>query len=213
KEEAEPVRNRLLMGAGGLIGLRIAFSGLSFLVTVVLARMLGTTGFGAYSYAFACVTLLGIPAILGSDQLLVRELAAYHAKSDWGLMRGVLRRANGAVLLASSALALLAAAVALALRGRWPSPIMLPTFWVALVLLPLITLTRVRQGAMQGLHRVALGAMPEQVIQPALMLLFLSLAYLYLRRQLTAPLAMSLNVAAVAVAFVVGATLLFRSLP
>ena len=64
KEESETVRDRLLAGAGGLIGLRVAFSGLSFLVTVLLARLLGTTGFGAYSYAFAWVTLLGIPAIL-----------------------------------------------------------------------------------------------------------------------------------------------------
>jgi O-antigen/teichoic acid export membrane protein len=195
------------------MGLRIAFSGLSFLVTVLLARLLGTAGFGAYSYAFAWIVLLGIPAILGSDQLLVREVAAHHAKSDWGLMRGLLRRANGAVLLVSLGLALLAAALAWALRGRWPSPIMLPTFWVALILLPLVTLTRVRQGAMQGLHRVALGAMPEQLIQPALLVGLLSMAYLFWRQRLTAPLAMGLNVGAAAVAFAVGAVLLYRTLP
>jgi O-antigen/teichoic acid export membrane protein len=211
KEESETVRNRVLAGAGGLIGLRFAFSGLSFLVTVLLARLLGTTGFGAYSYAFAWVTLLGIPAILGSDQLLVRDLAAYHAKSEWGLMRGLLRRANSAVLLASSALALFAAATAWALRG--PSPVMLPTFWVALILLPLIALTRVRQGAMQGLHRVALGAMPEQLIQPTLLLVFLSIAHSFLLYRLTAPLAMGLNVAACGVAFLVGALLLNGTLP
>jgi O-antigen/teichoic acid export membrane protein len=195
------------------MGLRIAFSGLSFLVTVLLARLLGTAGFGAYSYAFAWIVLLGIPAILGSDQLLVREVAVHHAKSDWGLMRGLLRRANGAVLLVSLGLALLAAALAWALRGRWPSPIMLPTFWVALILLPLVTLTRVRQGAMQGLHRVALGAMPEQLIQPALLVGLLSMAYLFWRQRLTAPLAMGLNVGAAAVAFAVGAVLLYRTLP
>jgi O-antigen/teichoic acid export membrane protein len=195
------------------MGLRIAFSGLSFLVTVLLARLLGRAGFGAYSYAFAWIVLLGIPAILGSDQLLVREVAAHHAKSDWGLMRGLLRRANGAVLLVSLGLALLAAALAWALRGRWPSPIMLPTFWVALILLPLVTLTRVRQGAMQGLHRVALGAMPEQLIQPALLVGLLSMAYLFWRQRLTAPLAMGLNVGAAAVAFAVGAVLLYRTLP
>jgi len=213
KEESVTLRNRLVAGAGGLLGLRIAFSGLSFLVTVLLARLLGTAGFGAYSYAFAWIVLLGIPAILGSDQLLVREVAAHHAKSDWGLMRGLLRRANGAVLLVSLGLALLAAALAWALRGRWPSPIMLPTFWVALILLPLITLTRVRQGAMQGLHHVALGAMPEQLIQPAVLVGLLSMAYLFWRQRLTAPLAMGLNVGAAAVAFAVGAVLLYRTLP
>ena len=46
KEESATLRNRLVSGAGGLMGLRIAFSGLSFLVTVLLARLLGTAGFG-----------------------------------------------------------------------------------------------------------------------------------------------------------------------
>ena len=212
-EESVTLRNRLVAGAGGLLGLRIAFSGLSFLVSVLLARLLGTAGFGAYSYAFAWIVLLGIPAILGSDQLLVREVAAHHAKSDWGLMRGLLRRASEAVLVVSLGLALLAAALAWALRGHWPSPIMLPTFWVALILLPLITLTRVRQGAMQGLHRVALGAMPEQLIQPALLVGLLSMAYFFWRQRLTAPFAMGLNVGAAAVTFAVGVVLLYRTLP
>jgi O-antigen/teichoic acid export membrane protein len=213
KEESVALRKRLVGGTGGLLGLRVAFSGLSFLVTVLLARLLGTEGYGAYFYAFAWIVLLGIPAILGTDQLLVREVATYLSKSQWGLMRGLLQRANRAVLMASVGLALLAAAVGWALRGHWPSSNMLPTFWVALILLPFVALTRVRQGAMQGLHRVALGAMPEQLIQPALLLVFLSATYLFLPYRLTAPLSMGLNVAACGVAFLVGALLMYRTLP
>jgi O-antigen/teichoic acid export membrane protein len=66
---------------------------------------------------------------------------------------------------------------------------------------------------MQGLHRVALGAMPEQLIQPAVLVGLLSMAYLFWRQRLTAPLAMGLNVGAAAVAFAVGAVLLYRTLP
>ncbi|MGA2607857.1 MAG: flippase [Terriglobia bacterium] len=212
KEESVTLRNRLVAGTGGLLGLRIAFSGLSFVATVLLARLLGREGLGAYSYAFAWVVLLGVPAILGMDQLLVREMAAYHVKSEWGLMRGLLRRANWSSLLASLGMALLAAAASWALRRHWTSQ-MVSTFWVALIFLPLITLTRVRQAVMQGLHRVALGAMPEQLIQPALLLGLLSMAYLFWHNRLTAPLAMGLNVVAAAVAFLVGALLLHRTLP
>ena len=52
------LRKRHLWDAGGLLGLRIAFGGLSFVVTIILSRALGTEGLGIYSYAFAWNTLL-----------------------------------------------------------------------------------------------------------------------------------------------------------
>jgi O-antigen/teichoic acid export membrane protein len=211
KEESTAVRDRLLQGASGMLGLRIAFSGLSFLVTLLLARLLGAARFGAYSYAFAWVVLLGVPAILGMDQLLVREVAAYQTKAQWRRLRGLVERANQAVLLASCGIGALAAATVWLLRARVAAQV-LPTFWVALLLLPLIALTRVRQGVMQGLHRVALGALPELLLQPALLVLFLAVAWLW-RGGLTAPLAMTLNVAATLAAFLTGALLLRRTLP
>jgi O-antigen/teichoic acid export membrane protein len=212
KEESTAVRDRLLHGASSMLGLRIAFSGLSFLVTLLLARLLGAARFGAYSYAFAWVVLLGVPAILGMDQLLVREVAAYQAKAQWGRLRGLVHRANQAVLLASCVIGALAATGGWLLRARMAAQV-LPTFWVALLLLPLIALTRVRQGVMQGLHRVALGALPELLLQPALLVVFLAAAWLWRGAALTAPLAMTLNVAATLAAFLTGALLLRRTLP
>lgn len=211
KEESTTLRNRLLAGTGGLLGLRIAFGGLSFTLTILLARALGTGGFGVYSYAFAWIVLLGAPAILGMDQLVVREIAGYHLNSEWGLMRGLLRMANWAVFLTSLGLALLAATVSWVLRGRW-APQTLPCFWVALLLLPLIALTRVRQAALQGLHRVVLGSIPERLIQPSLLLTLVGVTY-FSPRQLTAPIAMGLNVLATGVAFVIGARWLYQALP
>jgi O-antigen/teichoic acid export membrane protein len=213
KEESATLRARLLGGASGLLTLRIGFSGLSFFGSVLLARLLGDVGFGFYSYAFAWIVLLGVPAMLGMDQLLARDIAAYHAREQWGMLRGLLRKATRAVSLASFGLALAAGGVAsFLLRGHGPSPV-LHTFWVALLLIPLITLTRVRQSAMQGLHRVAMGAMPEQLIQPGLLLGLLGAAYLLPEYRLTAAGAMGMNVVATAVAFLVGAVLLYRTLP
>lgn len=212
KGESETIRNRLVSGLSGLVGLRIAFGAFSFGLTVVLARVLGTQGFGAYSYAFAWIVLLGVGAILGMDQLLIREVAAYQVQSKWGLMRGLLGRANAAVGLASVGVGAAAAAVAWALRGRWSGQ-QLSTFCVALFLLPLITLTRVRQAALQGLHRVVLGSTPERLIQPALLLAFVVAAYWYGHAALTAPVAMGLNVLATGIAFAVGVRWLRRALP
>jgi O-antigen/teichoic acid export membrane protein len=217
KEESSALRHRLVTGAAGLLGLRFVFSGLSFALTILLARLLGPEDFGAYNYALAWVLLLVIPAILGTDQLLVREVASYTIKGDWGLLRGLLRKANWAVLLASVGIAVLVAAVCWALSPHW-SPRVVSTLWVALLLLPLITLTQVRRGALQGLHRIVLGSVPENLIKPGLLLAFLGVAYLLLHRglfqgRLTAPLAMGLNVFATGVAFAIGTWLLYRLLP
>jgi O-antigen/teichoic acid export membrane protein len=212
-EESSALRDRLVRGAGGLLGLRIAFSSLAFAGTVVLARLLGQVGYGFYSYAWAWTVLITVPAVLGMDQLLVRDVAACHAKSEWGRLRGLLRKATLAVFLTSTSLAVVTGTAAwLILRGRISAGL-LPTFCVALTLVPLVALTRVRQAAMQGLHRVALGSLPEQLIQPAVLLAFLSLLYLFHDHRLTGPLAMSLNALSAAIAFAVGAILLYRILP
>jgi O-antigen/teichoic acid export membrane protein len=211
KEQSAVLRDRLLSGLGGLLGLRVAFSGLSFAGMVLLARLLGPEALGAYSYALAWVVLLAIPSLVGADQLLVREVAANFAQQQWGVLSGLLKTANRAVLLISLTVALLAGALAWLLSNSAGAG--LPwTFWTALPFLPLITMTRVRQAVMQGLHRVTLGAAPEQVIQPGLLLAFLTGAWL-LHHRLSAPIAMNANVAAGAVAFGAGAWLLSRTLP
>jgi O-antigen/teichoic acid export membrane protein len=211
REESAGMRDRLMKGVSGLLSLRVAFGAMSFVLTVLLARMLGAQAFGTYSYALAWVMLLGAPAVLGMDQLLVREVAAYSVKSRWDLLRGILRAANWTVLITSLSLAAIAAAVAWMLCGR-NSPELVNTFWVGLLLIPLISLTRLRQATLQGLHRVVFGSIPERLILPALLLATLVIIRIS-HLPLTAPTAMAFNVGATGVAFVVGAWLLHRNLP
>lgn len=211
RETSAGVRKRLVMGLGGLLSLRVAFGAMSFVLTVLLARMLGAREFGTYSYALAWVMLLGAPAVLGLDQLLVREVAADVVASKWGLLRGLLRTANRAVLVVSVGVAAMAAVAVWIFRVQ-TSPELVRTFWVGLLLIPLISLTRIRQATLQGLHRVVFGSIPERLILPALLLAAL-VALEVLHVPLAPSSAMALNVAATAVAFVVGAWLLQRNFP
>lgn len=212
KKEPASAGEHVARGTAGLFASRICFTGLMFLVSVVLARLLSTGGYGAYTYALAWVVLLGVPGILGTDQLLVRELAVYRTRGAWDLTGGLIRRANTAVLLVSLALAAGAALIARALLSGRDAQSM-EVFWPALVLLPLITLTRVRQAALQGLNILVLGQLPETIVQPSLFLILLGVAYWRLGKHLTATWAMGMNVVATAVAFVVGALLLRKYLP
>jgi O-antigen/teichoic acid export membrane protein len=204
--------NRVVTGAAGVLASRAAFNGLSFVLSVILARMLGASGLGVYTYALAWMLLLMVPAMLGMDQLVVREIAASSARAEWTRVWRVLRKAIEVVSVASLAIVLIAGLVSYAVAQHMDTQVRV-TFLVALVLLPLITLTRVRQCAMQGLHRVALGTLPEMVVQPIVLIALLGITYGLGGRHLTAPRAMGLNVAACVIAFSVGTKLLLKSLP
>jgi O-antigen/teichoic acid export membrane protein len=213
KEESAVLRDRLMSGAGGLFILRIVFSALSFAGNILLARLLGKEQLGVYVYCFSWLVLIGIPGILGLDQRLVRDIAVFDAQREFGRMRGLLQSSTVAVSVASVMLGVLAGSTAWLLLRNRPQNGLLPTFWLAMALLPLVGLTRIRQAAMQGLHRVALGAVSEQVIQPGVFLVLVALAYLQPGYRLKAPLAMGLTLIGAVAAFLVGGILLYRHLP
>lgn len=206
------MRAVLVRGASGTFVLKIFAAGLGFLASLLLARLLGAAGYGAYAYAQSWLTLLAVLATLGLDTLLVRNIAAYRARSDWSLMSGLLRQANRTVLATSIGLALLAATVAWFLRGHL-EPQMLPAFLVAMCSLPLVALIYLRQAAMRGLQRVVVGQLPETLIRPLLLIALIGCVYLSLGDDPGAAWAMGLNVAATAVAFLIGARLLRKALP
>src|SRR6266481_524489 len=109
EEERRILRSRFVRSTAGVLALKVGFVGFSFPLSVALARLLGAVEYGAYTYAFAWMVLLAVPAILGMDQLIVRDVAAYHLKSDWASLKTLLKKANQAVFTASSLLVLAAA--------------------------------------------------------------------------------------------------------
>lgn len=212
RQDQGSLRAHLAKSTAGTFALKVTSTGLGFLTALLLARLLGAAGYGTYAYALAWVALLSIPAMLGLDRLLVREIAVYRTRSEWDLMRGLLRQANSAALLVSLSLVLLAAVVTWVLREHL-NPEMLPAFWVGLIMLPLMTLTRLRQAVMQGLQHVVAGQLPEMLIRPLLFVALVGGAYLFLKENLNALWAVGMNVAATGAAFFIGTWMLFNVLP
>jgi len=169
-------------GAGGAFVLKLASMIAAFGASVLLSRTLGAAGYGAYVVAFAWVQLLLVPSLLGTDRLLVREVAAMNQAQSWGLMRGLLRRAHQGVLGASLMLAVVAAGVAWIVERNSVSlnAPMLQAIFVGLPLLPLLAMMRMRQTILLGLDRVTLSQTPEMLLQPVLFLALASLAALLL---------------------------------
>jgi O-antigen/teichoic acid export membrane protein len=118
----------------------------------------------------SCVAVLAVPAALGLDRLLVREIAVLQTHGDWAHAKGLLRRSQQLVLGVSIAIAGVAA-LAFSLFYRVADGRLLESFQIGMVLVPLIAFARLRQAALQGFGRVVAGQVPEGVVQPAIMML------------------------------------------
>lgn len=166
---ARNLRARIDRDSGVVLTIRLGFVGLEFLSTLALARLFGASAYGSYAFAMAVVAILAVPASAGFDRMLIREVAAYRARQQWGLLHGLLRRATQVAFVVSTALALGAAALAYGLGARLPADVA-PTLLLALIGIPIIALARVRLAGLQGVGHVAAGQLPEMLIQPTLLL-------------------------------------------
>lgn len=191
------------------LALRSFSLGLVFLSHLLLARLLLANSYGLYAYALAWMRALSVPATLGLERLVIREVAASRSRSDSASWRGLIVWAQRSLLTASTGIALFAILTAWLIARDSTG---LHTFWLAMILLPLVALTRLRQFVLQGMHRTTIGQVPETTIIPLLLILFV-VSYFSLAGQLTPTTAMALNVAATAVALICATLLLNRALP
>jgi O-antigen/teichoic acid export membrane protein len=199
----------MLRGASGTALLQAISNAGGLLTALLLARLLGSAGYGAYAFGFAWAGVLFIFATLGLDRYLVRGIAIYEVEGHWDLMKGLLRRSTQLVLASGIAIATIAGVMGVVLL---PSFQKVP-FCVAMALVPLTALTLLRQGGMQAFGQVVLGQIPEYLLRPVLIILGVLLLQFLGGATLTATTAMLVNVAAVAIAFITGAILFTRTVP
>lgn len=211
--QGDRLRAQLVRGGIGSVALKLAHTGLTFVMVVILARLLEPEGYGVYAYVFALITLMAVPAQFGLPNLVVREVAASRVRGEWGLMRGVVRRANQAVAAMAVALIAVGGGVAWILADRFAEA-QLTTFAWGLLLVPLLALGKLRGAALRGLHKVVQGQLPELALRPGLFVLLLLGAWLLLPSGVLTPSgAMALHALAAGMTLAVGAWLLWRARP
>jgi len=212
KMDSENLQTMIVKGATGTFTLNVGFQGLLFLTSIILARLLGSSGYGAYVYALSWIMLLSVPADLGLNRMLIRNVASYQTQLEWERLAGLLKWASRTALLTSLLIVTLAAAVSYLLKAHFNSQ-MLSTFWVALVLLPISIQIRIKHGSILGFNRISLAHVPEMLFQPLLFIILIVGGYLLAKAPMSAPVIMSLNVIAAGITFVFIAYLLRGILP
>lgn len=209
KLSARMAGSNLFRATAGTFTLRVASLGLVFACHLLLTRTLGGRGYGLYAYAFAWLNVLIVPASLGADRLVVRQVAVYRAAADWPSWRGFLEWAGRSVLGASLALALLALAGSWMVAGGAGTP---GAFRTAMLLLPVLALLRLAQYALQGMQMPNLGLLAEGVLHPLILIALLAASRAG-SGGLSATGAMGLNAVATCAALACAAELFRRALP
>jgi O-antigen/teichoic acid export membrane protein len=159
----------------GNLALRVISLGLVFICHLLLARLLGAHDYGVYAYALAWIKALCVPATLGLERLVIREVATFRAHLDWASWHGLLIWASRTLLVAAVSIALCAVGVSWLIADHTEG---LHTLWLAMALLPMLAFLRLKQFVLQGMHRTIVGLIPETLVHPLLLTTLIAAYYI-----------------------------------
>lgn len=186
-------RSVLTRQATGAFGVKLLAMGLTLGSQVLLARLLGTDGYGLYLYALTCVNFLVLPGKLGLDVATLRFLPAYRSRNESeALLRGFVRRSSRLGLVASLVVGAFLAAAVLVVHDLL-RPGLGAVLLVAAAVVPASVLLQIYGARLQALKRVMLAGTIEEVVRRALFVV--GLVVIGAQIDATAPLAMVVNLA------------------
>jgi O-antigen/teichoic acid export membrane protein len=165
----------LLRGSLGTGAVQIVSIGLTFGSSVVLARLLGESGFGTYSYALTWSLLVLGPATAGFGPVVTRETAAGVETRAWDRVLGVGQYARKLTALAT-ALVVGAGLPLVLLSSRWLGEDQVQALLVGILITVLGAALLIVRHRLLGLRRVVVAQFAESVLRPALLLLLVGLA-------------------------------------
>jgi O-antigen/teichoic acid export membrane protein len=157
----------LLRRAGIVLVVQVVGAGLAYGLQVLLARLLGASGYGIYSYVFVWVTFVSLLAGLGFPAASVRFLPVYRVKEDWPRIHGFVSSTSKITFLTAAAVALCGAVSAEVLHAAGlvarPSVIVLGA-----LIVPALAGSMLYTEIARADNRVGVAFIPPQVARPAL---------------------------------------------
>jgi O-antigen/teichoic acid export membrane protein len=158
------------LGRGASVSFAVQSAGVAmrYLSSAALARWLGATSFGAYTYATNLSQLLATPCNLGGENSALRFVPEYRAKREPALLRGVLRVFRTVPLALGVLVAALAAAVVLAVGS---GPTSTEVLLVALVAVPFFALVDVQTVLGRSFGSLFWALLPGLVLLPLVLTL------------------------------------------
>lgn len=202
----------LARGALGAFIVKITGAGVLFGLHVLLAQLLSVDEYGIYVYAITWINILAILCLLGFQTSLVRFIAEYNAKAQWGLLRGIIRKSSQFVLPLSIIVGIVGAIIILSLEKEIGSELAV-TLFIAFASLPVLALCHLREACLRALRHVVQSEVLLRVIRPTLLGLVVITLCFSLRGTVKPVYVMAGNFVAIVGVFITGTILLHKALP
>ncbi|MBN8939921.1 MAG: polysaccharide biosynthesis C-terminal domain-containing protein [Rhizobiales bacterium] len=179
---------RLARGSAWAFLAYVGGAALTFVAQLVIARLMGATSYGVYSYVVAWSSVLAYGSTLGFNVALLRFVPAYAVNEQWPLARGIILFALKWSLAAALATAVVGAVIVLASSERL-HPDLTHSMLIGLAAVPLITMYLVGGAVLRVFGGVVSALLPERIVRDSLLLTFIALIALTTSRPPNATLA------------------------
>ncbi len=179
-------------------------------ISIVLVRLAGAHEYGVYSYCLSIFGIILYPITTSFSTLIIRNLAIHHARCEWALLRGLLKRASQWAVAVSATL--IGIGVLIGSFFNEITPGSNEVFFALLLLTPLVIFNEFRSAALRGLRHIIWGQFPELIVIPATTLLLATLLYVNVN-DTTALTLVGLQILATLCAFLIGSALLRKHFP
>lgn len=157
------------LGAVGVLTTRVFGILLALAAQVVVARSLGVSGLGEYVYAMTSALIVSQLALLGLPNATMRYVAAYRATTQWGLLRGFLKRSITSAVLSGVAGAIVMLMLPSLIGAHFGSEFSSVMGWAA-PLVPAMVLTNLQVARLRALKQAVRGTVLITVVQNAIFL-------------------------------------------
>lgn len=156
-------------GASFTLAARVYGAALAYFIQLYLARAMGAEQLGIFVFAWTWLSLAAFLMPLGFDSALVRFLASFVGKQQWGRAKGIIRLGYIATLTASVTVAVLGLAF-IRLTGALTQPYTL-ALTVAMASIPVMALVILQEGIARGFNWIYQVSLPCFALRPTLFLL------------------------------------------
>jgi O-antigen/teichoic acid export membrane protein len=163
--EAQPLLTALWRGSAVALLISVSSVALRWATQVLVARWIGASAFGGYSYALAMAQILAVVAGLGLGPSAVKLIPDYATQLNWAMLRGFVGRSRWMTALSGLTLALATSTSILLIRPRQFDVISLV---MGLMVAPLIALSNLEQELSRARERILVTYALPQILQPVL---------------------------------------------
>jgi len=199
RTNGSPLSRYLVKGTLASAAMQVCAMAIAFFTPFIIARLGGAEVYGRYTYLVACISTAAGLAILGMDNLLLRQAALYKATGGAPSLKAVFIFAF-CIVLGTSVLVcfLLPPFLTVTAPRAQISQFIAP----ALIALPIMALTILLQAGLQGMQKVIAAQLAEKFIKPIVFLLPVLVDYLVFKKHMTVFSLMWLNMFAVGAGFI-----------